>query len=652
MTPDQIFAVVAALLAGEPDPDFDRLKEGGYDDRYPVVVEPCELPPGTLEVEGQTLICGTVSVPENYQEADGRRVPLEFAILNARSMSPAPDPLIYLHGGPASGTLNILGPVADRLYANHRQTRDIVTFDQRAAALSASSVVCYQGMADHIVELVGVKQETLPQATLRAMVAPCVEEIKASGADLPAYNTENNARDVRALMSALGYADYNIYGISYGTKLALEVLRTAPDGVRSVIIDGVAPPHLKIYDDLVGPYADAMDALVDQCTEDSDCNAAYPDLRSTINAAFKRVMHEPIPAARGRAEIGFGELFQLVFQARNSWVDIKTITPYLPRILSELAEGKSDAYDAFIAIQAKDPVATLSEIKGLTADERVLVKIALETAEAMADLDESVLAAIDRLKTDLAEDRDETSVAEAFEFRSNQAVLAIDDKQARGALVRDYALLQTVEPSSDSLEGWITAHFSGRDRDDLLQLVAAMSEADLVRTFEIVDSQATTYEMVLGAEVNQGIYACQEDIPYNSLDGFMARMDELEASYPFMSVFRGETQFFDKCEAFEPQPRPEFWEPVVSDVPVLVLNGLLDVQTSWRWGGIAAETLTNARNYVIPEAGHGSIAYQKCPNDMSVAFLNDPKANINASCIDDIKIDFLLPNEQMPNQSR
>jgi len=81
MSPDQIFAILASLVSGGSDPDFDRLRDGGFDERYPVSVESCELPPGVLEIEGQTLICGTVDVPENHKSTKVRRIPLEFAIL-------------------------------------------------------------------------------------------------------------------------------------------------------------------------------------------------------------------------------------------------------------------------------------------------------------------------------------------------------------------------------------------------------------------------------------------------------------------------------------------------------------------------------------------------------------------------------------------
>jgi pimeloyl-ACP methyl ester carboxylesterase len=63
---------------------------------------------------------------------------------------------------------------------------------------------------------------------------------------------------VRTITKALGYQTYNLYGISYGTKLALETMRVAPDGIRSVVIDGVAPPWVKLYETLTLKIGEAM----------------------------------------------------------------------------------------------------------------------------------------------------------------------------------------------------------------------------------------------------------------------------------------------------------------------------------------------------------------------------------------------------------
>jgi pimeloyl-ACP methyl ester carboxylesterase len=269
----------------------------------------------------------------------------------------------------------------------------------------------------------------------------------------------------------------------------------------------------------------------------------------------------------------------------------------------------------------------------------------------MGNLEEGTLAVIEQLKQDISEARETTSVAEAFEARSNAAVAAIEDHDAVVALVRDYALLQSGPRDRASLIRWVTTHFDGSDREDLMNLILAMSDEDVARTFEIADKEATKYELLLGSKVNTFIYACQEDRPWNSPEGFDARTREIAARYPFLDNPDGREAidgFFAGCEAFGSHPREGFQTPVVSDLPVLVLNGLLDIQTSWKWGELAAKTLSHARNYVIPEAGHGTIAYQPCANDISVAFLNDPSAALDTSCIAKLQPHFVKPDDALP----
>lgn len=650
MTPDQIFSVLAALLAGEANPDFDQLRAGGSAPAYPVTVEPCNLPLGTLEVENQTVICGTVSVPEAYDDPTGRRVPLEFAVLKAQTRSAAPDPIVYLHGGPASGTLKAIGPVADRLFANHRRTRDIVTFDQRAAALSATSVLCYEDAANHIVDLVNISRGSAEAPDLGDMIAPCLEEVRASGVDLSAYNTENNARDVQALMTALGYPSYNLYGISYGTRLALEVMRTVPEGVRAAVIDGVAPATQKIYDDIVGPVEDTLEVLIDQCAADSDCKAAYPNLESDINAAFAALEDAPIPAARNAIAINGDILFALTTTLRNSWRDQRVVTPYLPRIFNELANGRTDAIDAYLDADTPDRAEALLATPGLNDDDRTLLAALLNIAAASENLNAGAADMIERLRADLDQDETAISVAEAFEIRSTAAAQAIAGDSAKAALLRDYALLQNVDPARAPLLDFVNAHFDGPDHDALLELVQAMSEADITRTFEIADQQATIYQLVLASKLGNEIYACQEDVPWNSLEGLDARMTEVGERFPWLGdpgVAASAYRTLEECKAFEQYPRAGFHEPVVSDIPTLVLNGTLDIQTSWKWGGIAAQTLSNARNYLVPEAGHGTIAYQPCANDISVAFVNDPRAELDTACLAELTPRFVLPDGSM-----
>jgi hypothetical protein len=92
MSPDQIIPVLIALMTGATEPAFDALRDGGHDSRYPVTIEACPRPLGPMEVEGQTVICGRIDVPEDHEATGGATIPLAFAILKSRSTAPAPDP--------------------------------------------------------------------------------------------------------------------------------------------------------------------------------------------------------------------------------------------------------------------------------------------------------------------------------------------------------------------------------------------------------------------------------------------------------------------------------------------------------------------------------------------------------------------------------
>jgi pimeloyl-ACP methyl ester carboxylesterase len=259
MTPDQIVAFVLALTAPAPvDPLFPVIAAGGADPRYPVVAAPCPRPLAPFEIEGQTVACGTISVPENHADPEGRRIDLAFMIFRSRSLSPAPDAVVHLHGGPGVGIVARTSTTTT-LFEHLRARRDVVAFDQRGVDASASATSrCFGTLASDPEALVQATQGIGDRVALtRELTRACLDEIAASGADITIINTFQNAQDVRAVMHTLGYPVYNIYGISYGTKLGQEVMRSAPEGVRSVVLDSVAPVQVPIYNTLALPHAEA-----------------------------------------------------------------------------------------------------------------------------------------------------------------------------------------------------------------------------------------------------------------------------------------------------------------------------------------------------------------------------------------------------------
>ncbi|WP_417721987.1 hypothetical protein [Salipiger sp.] len=114
-------------------------------------------------------------------------------------------------------------------------------------------------------------------------------ETIAAGTDLAPCNTTQSALDMRAVMSAPGYPEYNAFGLAYGTKPGQGLLRSAPEGLRSLVIDSISRVDNPGYDTNGVPVDQALGWMVDYYKADTACAAAYPDLEETIHAAGRHL---------------------------------------------------------------------------------------------------------------------------------------------------------------------------------------------------------------------------------------------------------------------------------------------------------------------------------------------------------------------------
>ncbi len=644
MTPDQILATVMALLAAEPDPAaFPAVTAGGADARYPVTVAPCPRPLAPGEIEGRTVICGTVDVPERHAAPDGRRISLAFGVYKSRSLAPAEDPVIYLHGGPGGGAVAELATTFYYLFDQYRDRRDIVTFDQRAAGLSSDMVTCFDTLEGNIFELFTGSGD---EAQMQAMLASCLAELN-EGREIAAYTTPENARDVQALMRTLGYTEWNLYGVSYGTKLALEVMRTAPEGTRAVVIDSVAPPNSRFYDENLLPLSEGIDAVVRMCAEDAACNAAYPDLRATILRVADELDKSPIPAERGRPAVTLETLVSL-FENRNSSNNWPNVTAHIPLILTEWDRGDTTTWDMIQSggtARAPTTAERLRPHEGrLTPDQRALAALLLEGASAGRTEATARAAALGALEASLARGATGTQgLASRFDAAVTASIVASRDRDAMLAFARAYAGLARQEPSRAALEALVRDHLPAADVEGVLALLAQLNDADVAEVFAAVGAEFREKIKPLVGVTDLALVACQEDVPFNTPEGFAA----FNATLPWPFLARAEfasTSLYGFCTGLAPAlPFEGFHDPVVSDIPTLVLWGYNDTQTSMKDALLAAESLTNAQAVGFPETGHGAIVFSKCARDVGRAFIDTPGAPVNASCTEALKPRFVLP---------
>ena len=288
----------------------------------------CQLPKLPLAAQ-----CGTLEVPENRAKPQGRKISLAVAVLPANTLNPRADPLFILAGGPGQAA-SFLGPFAAAL-TGVRKDRDIVLVDQRGTGRS-SPLTCAAFEPDDSPDA-ALELDQVPKA--RA----CAKELAQAGVDPAQYTTAAWIADLDAVRNALGYATVNLWGGSYGTRAALEYLRAYPARVRSVVLDGVAAPSMKVFLD-VWPSRDiAMTAVLDACAQSAACRAAHPDLPGTLNAIRDRL------GAKGRDIVvtdprtGAAETQHLTFDHVLAALQPLTYSPdlaaLLPEVIGSVAAG-------------------------------------------------------------------------------------------------------------------------------------------------------------------------------------------------------------------------------------------------------------------------------------------------------------------------
>ena len=652
MTPDKIVTFVLALTAQQPaDGLFPVIGKGGSDPRFPVVAAPCPRPLAPFEIEGRTVACGKVSVPEDHTNPQGRRIDLAFMIFKSRSLSPAPDAVVHLHGGPGVGIVARTS-LTTNFFEHLRARRDVVAFDQRGVDASAAAQSrCFNTLASDPEAMVKATRGIGDRVALtRKMTRACLDEIKASGADITKINTWQNAQDVRAVMHTLGYPSYNIYGISYGTKLGQEVMRSAPEGLRSVVLDSVAPVQVPIYDTLAMPHAEAIQSVFDTCKTDAKCNEAYPNLQPRFWALFAKLEKQPIKTPKG--DINPDALFTIV-DGRNNWkAQLQGLTGYIPKLVAELEAGDPTTFLAIANDRVPPrptPESALAGLTGLDVDTKAFAETALRLAQVGKINDSLVETALTRLEADRAAATRGTRLVDEFDGALLAAARALPDQAGRVAFASDYLRLRAGEPSRAALAAMLSRQFTGETLARLETLARMLNDGQVAQVFARIGTDNSALDRVLLEGFQTDMFACQEDMDINSPEGAAKVSARLQAEYGWpkslTDVYEStlNATFFDLCKEFTPQPRPGFHDPVTATIPTLVLQGAFDTQTAPSWGAMMVSSLPKGRLVFLPESGHGTLAFSQCAKDIGSAFLENPEAPFDSSCATVLTPAFLLP---------
>lgn len=240
-----------------------------------------KLAPCVAEQGPTDAYCGELEVWENRAAKAGRKLKLKIVLLPGLSRTSAPDPVFFFAGGPGAGAAKMAGTLKDH-FRRLQTDRDIVLVDQRGTGNSNPLNCEFKNEDDHTVD-------RSPEEYL-ALLKGCLAKYDA---DVRLYTTEIAMDDIDDVRAFLGYEKINLYGGSYGTRAAITYLRRHGGRVRSVVLDGVAPPDMRLPLYMPRDGQRALDLMFRDCDADTACRARFPNLREKVQRLFTRLAAKP-----------------------------------------------------------------------------------------------------------------------------------------------------------------------------------------------------------------------------------------------------------------------------------------------------------------------------------------------------------------------
>ncbi len=235
------------------------------------------------------LRCGTVRVPRDHAHPDRGTFALAVVVIASEQPS-APDPVVYISGGPG-------GPLT--VYAGHQSRtpyapgRDLILIDQRGTGRSEPDI-CRALNPRLLRDTLAVATDQGPEAARhrREGDQACRDSATRRGIDLTNFGTQVTTEDFEWVRRALGIGQWNVYGESYGTTVAMTLAARHPDTIRSLILDSVYPPDpVPLWSNIVG---DARHAFFAACSASRACAAISPDLERTYTETLDQLRNHPL----------------------------------------------------------------------------------------------------------------------------------------------------------------------------------------------------------------------------------------------------------------------------------------------------------------------------------------------------------------------
>ncbi len=309
-----------------------------------------KLPAG--QIEGQTVTCGFAVVPEQHRNPTGPTIKLPVAVFKSANPHPAPDPIIYLQGGPGGAVEDFITGFLDDNLSTYTANRDLIIFDQRGVGFAQPTLACPEVTAADLADAVVQTNPNDKTSHDIAAIFTCRDRLMQQGIDLTAYTSAESAADVNDIRAVLGYAKLDLLGISYGTRLGLTIMRDFPDAVRSAVLDSTVPLQAPLIEDNGPNFARSFNLFFASCVADRSCGTKYPTLQADYRTVVTQLTTHPLTVSA--TDMKTNKTYPVVVDG-NSFTFLlsemlydATATRFIPPLIQQVSKGETSVLSIIV----------------------------------------------------------------------------------------------------------------------------------------------------------------------------------------------------------------------------------------------------------------------------------------------------------------
>ena len=299
-----------------------------------------------LWADSNKVSCYLIPVLKTTSTPSNGKIYLATVLTHALNKSNE-KPLLYLHGGPGIATLeNVPRYLQSKIWNQVREKRPIVFFDYRGTGFSEPALC--PDMKDSISQFKKINSTAAARQSYKiALYKKCRNQLSAQGIEVSSFNTAQMADDADAIRKALQIDAWNVYGVSYGTTVALNLLRNHSKHINSIILDSPFPPNAP-WLDFVRPFDTCFKVLEKKISTDPIAFSLFPSIRTDFVKAVARLNKNPIKLKKNddKSDYEFnGDDF--AWSVWKAMLNPKSI-PFVPLTIHEVGSGNDSLLSKWV----------------------------------------------------------------------------------------------------------------------------------------------------------------------------------------------------------------------------------------------------------------------------------------------------------------